>query len=365
MLTLDPIVTVNVNVVSPLLSTSVFDVGLILGTSSVISASDRVASVSSAADLLELGFTTSSAEYLAALKYFGVSPAPASLLVGRVDTGETPVEALTAVLEKTRAFYGVYVCTLTDENALAMAAALDALDRFCLFYGVTGTVTSVTGSSALLASMKATGTRRALGTYLSAANEAAAVMGLAMGLARAHAADSFALCYKTAASLTPVSMTQAEVNSVKALNGNVHVTRGLSRNMLENGAVASGLRYDEVLYLDQIASELQDTCLRVITDRADRLPQSDTATAIFFNAISAVLSPYASRAILSTAIWHGPASGPILTGDTIENGFALWADSYDTQSPADRSAHKAVPIHILLCLTGSVESVILTVNVQE
>ena len=365
MLTLDPIVTVNINVASPLTSASVFDVGLILGPSDVISASDRVASVSSPADLLTLGFTPSSAEYLAAQKYFGVSPAPASLLVGRVNTGETPVEALTAVLEKTRAFYGVYVCTLTDENALAMAAALDALDRFCLFYGVTGTVTSVTASSALLSAMKATGTHRTLGTYLTSANEAAAVMGLAMGLARAHAADSFALCYKTAASLTPVTMTQAEVNAVKALNGNVHITRGLSRNMLENGAVASGLRYDEVLYLDQIASGLQEACLRVITDRTDRLPQSDTATTVFFNAITAVLAPYASRAILSTTTWHGTPSGPISPGDTIENGFALWADSYDDQSPADRAAHKAVPLHILLCLTGSVESIVLTVNVQE
>ena len=365
MLTLDPIVTVNINVSSPLTSASVFDVGLILGTSTAISTTDRVASVSSPADLLDLGFTTSSAEYLAAMKYFGVSPAPASLLVGRVGTDETPVEALTAVLEKTRAFYGIYVCTLTDENALALAAALDALDRCCLFYGVTGTVSSVTAASALLSSMKATGTHRALGTYLTAAGEAAAVMGLAMGLTRAHAADSFALCYKTAATLTPVTMTQAEVNSVKALNGNVHITRGLSRNMLENGSVASGLRYDEVLYLDQIAAELQDACLRVITDRADRLPQSDTATTVFFNAISSILSAYASRAILSTAIWRGTPSGPIHTGDTVENGYALWADSYDDQSPADRSAHKSVPIHILLCLTGSVESVVLTVNVQE
>ena len=365
MLTLDPIVSVNVNVSEALQSSSVFDVGLILGSSSVISASDRVKSVSSLAEMLDLGFEDDDDEYIAAEAYFGVSPAPVSLLVGRINTSETPVQALSAVLDKTRSFYGVYVCSITDEQALALAAALDALNRYCLFYEVSGTVATVTGASALLASMKATGTHRAIGTYLTTGELASAVMGLAMGLTRAHAADSFALCYKPVASLTPTAITQAEVNSIKALNGNVYVTRGYTRTLFENGAVASGMRFDEVLYLDQIASELQEACLEVITDRSVRLPQNDTATTVFFNAISGVLAGYTRRGILGTATWRGAPVGNVRTGDMVDNGFLLWADSYDDQSEADRAAHKAVPIHIILCLTGSVESIVLTVNVQE
>lgn len=365
MLTLDPIVSVNVNVAESLASSSVFDVGLILGTSSVISASDRVKSVASLEEMLDLGFEDDDDEYIAAEAYFGVSPAPASLLVGRISTGETPVQALSAVLDKTRSFYGVYVCSITDEQALALAAALDALNRYSLFYEVSGTVATVTGSSALLASMKATGTHRALGTYLTSGESASAVMGLAMGLTRAHATDSFALCYKAVTPLTPTAITQSEVNSIKALNGNVYVTRGYTRTLLECGSVASGLRYDEVLYLDQIASELQEACLGVITDRSVRLPQNDTATTVFFNAISGVLVGYTRRGILGTAEWRGAPIRDVQTGDMIDNGFLLWADSYDDQSEADRAAHKAVPIHIILCLTGSVESIVLTVNVQE
>ena len=48
----------------------------------------------------------------------------------------------------------------------------------------------------------------------------------------------------------------------------------------------------------------------------------------------------------------------------VENGFALWADSYDDQSEADRAAHKAVPIQCALTLAGSLESVVITVNVR-
>ena len=55
--------------------------------------------------------------------------------------------------------------------------------------------------------------------------------------------------------------------------------------------------------------------------------------------------------------------GPLRSGDVVENGFALWADSYDDQSDADRAAHKAVPISVGLVMAGSIESIVITVNV--
>ena len=50
--------------------------------------------------------------------------------------------------------------------------------------------------------------------------------------------------------------------------------------------------------------------------------------------------------------------------EILENGFALWADSYDDQSDADRAAHKAMPVQVALTLAGSIESIVITVNVQ-
>ena len=42
----------------------------------------------------------------------------------------------------------------------------------------------------------------------------------------------------------------------------------------------------------------------------------------------------------------------------------LWAESYDNQSEADRAAHKAMPIQAALTLAGSLESIVITVNVR-
>ena len=82
------------------------------------------------------------------------------------------------------------------------------------------------------------------------------------------------------------------------------------------------------------------------------------------SAEASVLIRYTDRGVLATAPWRGAAVGSIQAGDYIENGFALWADSYDTQSDEDRAAHKAVPIQIALTLSGSLESVVITVNVR-
>ena len=73
---------------------------------------------------------------------------------------------------------------------------------------------------------------------------------------------------------------------------------------------------------------------------------------------------YTDRGILATAAWRGSDVGPVRNGEVIENGFRLWADSYDNQSDADRAAHKAVPVQAALCLAGSIESIVITVNVQ-
>ena len=87
-------------------------------------------------------------------------------------------------------------------------------------------------------------------------------------------------------------------------------------------------------------------------------------SAQFINRFAAILSQYAGRGILASAAWKGAEAGPLHTGDILENGFLLWADSYDMQSDEDRAAHKAMPIHVAMTLAGSLESVVIAVNVQ-
>ena len=370
MLSINSIVRVIVNAVRSAASPSSFDTGLLLVKDTNYTDTRRVNIYSSAteasAGLIALGFVATSQPVKAAMKYFAASPAPARLIVSCFPTTETESQALDAVLDVTAGFYGIFVPeALSKENVLALAEHVESLGKpAVLLVQISGTPSEAVTGNGLLTALYNAQYKRTLPFYCANLSDVAALMGMAMGLELNHQSSAFALCYKTIYGVTPSDLTQAQVDAIKAKNGNVYVSRGSTHLMLENGSVASGLRYDEVLYMDKIADDLQNAAVSLLADNPDKLPQTDDTTALFITRFAAVLIGYTDRGVLTSAIWRGNDLGPLRHGETVENGFALWADSYDNQSDADRAAHKAVPVSVGLTLAGSVESLVITVNVQ-
>ncbi len=234
-----------------------------------------------------------------------------------------------------------------------------------LFVPVGGTPAEATAEGGLLRTLYARRSRRAFPVYVGQhPADAGAVMGTAMGLERAHADSAFSLCYRSVPAMEPAALTEAEAEALEALNANVYLIRGYSHLLLEKGTTASGERYDEVLYLDEIASDLRSAAVSLLAESDRKLPQTDDTSAQFMNRFSAVLSGFYAREILSAGVWRGGPAGSLTEGTVLEHGFALWADSYDSQSDADRAARKAVPIQVALHLAGAVESVVISVSVS-
>ncbi len=370
MLPINTIAKVNVNVVRQTARPTSWDTGLLLVKDPAFTAEKRLqtytGSAGAVAGLAEAGFNSTTEAYKAAQKYFAASPSPGRLLVSCCPESETPAEALDAVLRLTSDFYGVALADArTDEEILALNTHLSGLEKpAMLFLPLIGTPEEVSAAESLLDKLHVAGSRRVIATYASTVSDAAAVMGAAMGQQSAHTSSAFSLCYKSVGGMQPTALTQAQVEAIEALGGNVYVIRGYTHTLFEKGSTPSGDRYDEVLYLDMIAEELQNAAVSLLADNPDKLPQTDDASAQFINAFASVLIGYTSRGILATAKWRGPAVGRIQTGDYIENGFTLWAGSYDDQPEADRTAHKAVPVQVALTLAGSLESVVINVNVR-
>ncbi len=371
MLSINTIARVVVNTVRASASPASFDTGLLLVSDANYTDIRRVRYYSSAAEavagLTELGFTDTSEVYKAAVKYFAASPAPGRLIVScHPATGETLSESLAAVLNVTASFYGVLVCDpVSAADYLSFAEAVEGLPgTLMLFVPLTGTVSDVVASGSTLNRLYGARLKRAFPFFCLAISDCAAVMGTAMGLELSHRESAFALCYKTLNGITPSDLTQTQVDSIKALNGNVYVARGYTHFLLESGSVSNGQRYDEVLYVDRIADDLQNAAVSMLAENPDKMPQTDDSTAQFINKFSAILMDYTEMGVLASSAWRGANVGSVSTGDIIENGFLLWADSYDDQSDADRAAHKAVPIQVALTLAGSIESIVITVNVQ-
>ena len=370
MLSINTIASVIVNTVRSSSSPASFDTGLLLVSDANYAAARRLKSFDSASEaasgLTGMGFGASTEVYKAAVKYFAASPAPGRLLVSCHPASESLSEALDAVLDQTASFYGVLVVdTVSAADWLTFAQHVEGLSvPLMLFVPVTGTVENATASNGTLDKLHGASVKRAVPFYCAAASDCGAVMGTAMGLERSHKGSAFALCYKTVSGIQPSSLTQTEVDSLKALGCNVYVARGYTHLLLENGSVASGGRYDEILYVDKIAEDLQNAAVTLLAENPDKLPQTDDSTAQFINRFSSILMGYTDRGVLASSAWRGSDVGPVRNGEIIENGFTLWADSYDDQSDADRAAHKAVPVQVALTLAGSIESIVITVNVQ-
>ena len=370
MLGISNVARVVVNTIRASESPALFDTGLLLVQDPNYADTRRLQTYLSAAEaasgLLALGFGTTTEVYKAAIKYFAASPSPGRLLVSCYPAGEDLRTALDAVLDRTTAFYGVMIVgTLTATNWLAFAQHVESLpDPLMLFVPVTGTVASAIADDGILDKLHGAQIKRAVPFYCAATSDCAAVMGTAMGLELSHKGSAFALCYKTINGIVPSELTQSEVESLKALNCNVYIVRGFTHFLLENGTAANGQRYDEVLYVDKIAEDLENAAVNLLAENPDKLPQTDDSTAQFINRFSSILMGYTERGILASAMWRGMDTGPVVNGEVVENGFALWANSYDDQTEADRAAHKAVPVQVALCLAGSIESIVITVNVQ-
>ena len=374
MLTLNSIVDVRVNVSPVSASGTGFSTGLILApaSGSSVTETQRLRLFASAADLLadpSGDFTASSPAYLAAKSYFAADPAPDRVYVSLYPVSESLPDALDAVLNLSADFYGVYVAesdsaSASAERILALVRHLETLHaHLVLFCGATGTVAEAVSASGLLHGLFELSASRAVPIYGADAYAPAALMGTAMGLARASASAPFSLCYKAIPGMLPTSLRESELAALHALNANAYIVRGLSRKLLEKGTAASGLRFDEVYAMDRIAADLQEAALSLLTAGAGRLPQTDETSAVFINRFSAILADYASGGYLATAPWRGETLPALQPGDTVENGYLLWADSYDLQSDADRRAHKAMPIHIALCLAGSAESLVINIDI--
>ena len=371
MLSINTVARVIVNTVRASASPAAFDTGLLLVSDPDDAESRRLQSYGSADEavsgLTELGFQATDGVYQSAVKYFAASPAPSRLLASCHPAAESLSDALDAVLDRTAAFYGVMACDpVTAEDCLAFTQHIERLPvPLALFVPVTGTAAEAVAVNSVLDRLYAARIKRALPFYCAAASDCAAVMGTAMGLELSHPGSAFALCYKGLNGVQPSDLTQSQVDSIKAKNGNVYVARGYTHFLLENGSMANGQRYDEVLYIDKIANDLQNAAVTLLAENPDKLPQTDDSTAQFINRFSSILMDYTGMGVLSSAAWRGPDIGPVMAGDIIENGFLLWADSYDDQPDADRAAHKAVPIQCALTLAGSIESIVITVNVQN
>ncbi len=371
MLSVGSIVQVNVNVIpgAPVVEVGC-NKGLIIGSSETITTDDRVKAYKSLKEIVDDGFDLESPEYLAAKMYFSQTPAPRLLYIGRIDkteeSTETVREAIAACLEKAPGAYGVYLCGSSDADIDQAAALLEAEGSGFLFFETSNpdSLVAVPSAPDIFTSLKGKDVKRAFGIYSNSPYAGAALMGSAMGLENGLENSAFTMAYKKLVGVQTEKVTAEQLDILLKKNGNIFVLRGQAYELLQMGRCVNGDSYDDVMYLDMTQNIIEAKVMEVLTGNKAKRPQTDAGMAVILAAVTNALEYMRDIGYLAEGVWTGEQIKTLAPGDVVPGGFMVFADSFATLSQADREARKAPPVWVALKTAGTIESVVINVNVN-
>lgn len=359
-LPLSEIVNVTVTVSPVAITRNAFNIGLIIGKSTIISAVTRVKEYASLTEMKTDGWAGTEAEYLAAQLYFGQTPRPTKVMIGRWDgTGtETAVEAVTACRGKNTDWYACMVCSATKTEIIAVASYIESCTPVSTYFYTTADADALAGTANnVMDTLRDSAIRRTLGQYSTQAHAVASIMGYAMGAVTGLANSAYTLAYKKEVGVTPETLTSDQVTIIKNQNGNVYTNRG-SRNMFETGKMADGTSFDEVINLDILTNNIQNAVMDLLLS-VPKIPQTESGVSQIVSAIVPSCQQAVNIGFLAPGVWNATPVLNLATGDTLPLGYAVIADSIDNQSQADRDARISPPIYVPIKLAGAIEKVTL------
>jgi hypothetical protein len=366
-LLLSDIVQVNVLINQGISVRSGFNEGLIVGKSTIISAVTRVVEYASLAAMIAGGWAGSEPEYLAAQKYFAQIPAPQKVAIGRWDgTGaETSAQAITACRAANSTWYACLVCGAAKADIVGVAGIIEtAVPSSVQFYTTSDNDAKAGTEGNVFDALADLSYRRSIGQWSTTADAAAAIMGYAMGANTGLANSAYTLAYKSEVGVTADTLTSAEVAFIKGDNGNCYINRGNQYNLFEQGMMADGSYFDEVINLDILVNSIQLNVMDLLTG-VPKVPQTEGGVALLVDAISQPCKTAKETGFIAPGIWTAAPVLTLNTNDMLSDGFLVLADTISNQSSNDRAARKAPPIYVPIKLAGAIEHVVISITVNR
>lgn len=294
-------------------------------------------------------------------------------LVGKVisrvgEDSETLLEAVQACHKQNDTWYAFGLTSVvnnTDIQSLAAWAETTNNGSPITYFAHTNDAGVVNGSEDnLFSTLSALKYKRTIGTLSLQPYTHIGAMGYAMGQTSDLANSSYTLGLKELPGVLPDEFTSLQVNNIEKNNGNVYINRGLYYNMYESGKVFSGAWYDEIIQLDRLVNDIQLNIMDLLYN-SPKLPQTEGGLAQILASIDGACQKAVRIGFIAPGQW---TANPILnlnTNDYLPMGYLIQADSFESQSKADRAARKAPAIYLALKLAGSIQSVVVRIDVNR
>lgn len=349
---------------------------LILGTSTVIPITERVRLYSSLADIGN-DFGVSSPEYLAATPFFGQSPKPTQVYVGRWaktlatgETGETEtaLQAVNAALGYTN-WYGLELAdsdAIADTDILAVAGAIES-STVSRVFGVTTAEPDALISTAtddIAAKLKAANYSRTFVQYSTSSKYASAsLFGRAFTVNFTGNNTAITLKFKQEPGVTYETLTTSQAAALDSKNCNVYVYYANDTAIIQQGVMANGDFFDERHGLDWLQDNIQTNLFNLLYTSTTKIPQTEAGVTRLIANVEQSLEQSANNGLVAPGVWNGGDLGQLSTGDTLTKGYYVYATPLTQQSQADREKRKSPLIQCAIKLAGAIHYADVQVNV--
>lgn len=287
--------------------------------------------------------------------------------------GETLLSALSACRRKNTDWYACLYCGAAKEDILTIAKYVETAKPSSVQFYTIDDNSALTGESdSIFAQLKALNFMRSIGQYSKTPDAAAGIMGYAMGANTKTSRSAYTLMHKPVTGIMPDDLSETQVNYLQKVNGNYYISRGCDGeySMFENGVMANGTWFDEVINLDMMVNDMQLAILDLLRSRP-KIPQTESGTSEIKLAIIPCIKKMRLIGFIAPGIWNGPAIWltedycALETGDMLTDGYLVISEPVDNQTQADRDARIAPPIYTPIKLAGAIHTVLVQIDVNR
>lgn len=286
---------------------------------------------------------------------------------------ETPLACVSALMTVSNDWYGLIFAPinntdLQNSDHLAIAALIEAASP-ARIYGLTSMnagCVSAASTTDIMYLLNASTYKRTCSQYSSSSPYAiASLMGRGFTVDFTANNTTITLNGKVEPSVVAETLSESQAAALKAKCGNVFVNYEGGLAFIQFGTMANGFYFDEIQGTDWLANNVQTALFNAIINAPTKIPQTDPGIHQLVNVASAAMQQGVTNGLLAPGVWNGPPTGTVKTGDTLPNGYYVYAAPVSSQTTADRQARKSPTIQILCCLAGAVHSANVLINVQR
>lgn len=368
-ISLDTIVDVTVEVNNPSIITSDFNLGLIIGDSTVLTDVKRVKQYSRSAyqkQMVADGFTTSSPEYMGVVAYFSQTPTPSNVAVGVKLASETFAQAVINCRAFDNTWYSVSFCIpTTDTDMPGVASAVEAFNVPTVFFFQSADPKCIqVGTANVLKNIQDAGYNRTCGFYYLTQYFVNGVTGLFCGMNSMAPGSAYTMAYKNIVGFSSLDLSDSELFALVSCNGNTYCKFGRRHNFVYPGLMGSGRHMDEQFMIDAIYFLIQENTVSGLASTRV-IPQTESGVTDIVSYVTGGCEELRRMGFVSPGIWTGSPVLNLNTGDAVPGGYLVQAGTLAEQSASDRASRKSPPIYVALKASGAIEHVTVRVFVNQ